>query len=180
QTPPGSPLLRPTPQSKPPAHDADDLVLHLTARVIKLGGAWDQFPAENWIVLPRTTWTKLLPPGPAGASSKSWDIDKDAAAALLRYFYPATETNHVSQNRIENLVLKGRVISVRDGVIRVRLSGQLRMKHTFYQKEDANAVAANLAGFFDFDSRKNAVRSFQVVTDEATYGHGTFGIAVRS
>jgi hypothetical protein len=179
KTPPGTAVVAPARQSKPPVHEPDSLVLHLTARVLKKGGAWDYFPAENWIVLSPEQWTKFLPPGHI-SPGKSWDVDKEVAAALLTYFYPATENNDISKNRIEQQVLKGRVISVREGVIRVRLDGQLKMKHTFYHKDDTNVVEATLTGFFDFDPRKRAIRSFQVVTDEASYWHGTFGVAVRS
>jgi len=130
-------------------------------------------------VLSRAQWTKFLPPGHIG-SGKSWEIDKEAAGKLLTYFYPATENNYVSTNRIDRQELKGRVIATQNGVIRVQLSGRLKMKHTFYLKEDSNFVEATLTGFLDFDPRKNTIRSFRLVTDEATYGSGTFGIAVRS
>jgi hypothetical protein len=175
----GPPVVKPAVQSKPPAHDAKSLVLHLTARVLKPGCAWDQFPAENWIVLPRADWAKFLPPGHI-APGKSWDIDKETAAKLLVYFYPATENNSVSTNRIEEQELKGQVLSTANGVLRVRLSGKLKMKHTFYYKDDSNVVEANLIGFVDVDQRKNTIRSFRLVTDEATYWKGTFGVAVRS
>jgi len=179
KTPPGNPLIKPVTQSKPPQHETDSLVLHLSARVLKVGGAWDYFPVENWIVLERAQWTKFLPPGHIGPA-KSWDIDKDVASGLLAYFYPATENNDVSTNRIERLDLKGSVLSAHDGLIRVRLSGKVTMKHTFYQKDDENVVEANLMGFLDFDPKKNVIKSFELVTDQASYGKGTFGIAVRS
>jgi hypothetical protein len=179
KTRPGDPVVPPATLSKPPQHEPDSLVLHLTARVLKAGSGWDAFPAENWIVLSRTQWTKFLPPGHL-SPGKSWDIDKEAAAALLTYFYPATENNDISKNRIEQEVLKGRVISIKNGVIRVRLSGQLKMKHAFYHKDDANVVEAGLAGYLDLDPRNNVIRSFRLVTDEASYRNGTFAVAVRS
>jgi hypothetical protein len=176
---PGAPLVKPAVQSKPPRHDANALVLHLTARVLKPGCGWDQFPAENWVVLSRAEWTRFLPPGHI-APGKSWDIDKETAAKLLMYFYPATENNSVSTNRIDQQELKGRIISTSNGLLRVRLSGKLKMKHTFYYKEDPNVVDTGLIGFLDVDPRKNAIRSFRLVTDEATYWNGIFGVAVRS
>jgi hypothetical protein len=176
---PGAALIKPATQSPPPKHGDDSLVLHLTARVLQAGSGWDGFPVENWIVLQRRQWTGFLPPGHI-AAGKSWDIDKKAAAEVLQYFYPATENNNVSSNRLDRQELKGQVLSVRDGIVRVRLTGQLKMKHTFYQKEDTNVVDASLIGFLDFDPRKNTIRSFRLVTDEATYARGTFGVAVRS
>jgi hypothetical protein len=179
KTSPGPAAVKPAMQSKPPKHDASDLVLHLTARVLKPGCAWDQFPAENWIVLSRSEWAKFLPPGHV-ATGKSWDIDPEAAAKLLVYFYPATENNSVSTNRIDRQELKGRILSTANGLLRIRLSGKLKMKHTFYYKDDSNVVEAGLIGILEMDPRKNTIRSFRLVTDEATYWNGTFGVAVRS
>jgi hypothetical protein len=179
KTPAGPPVVKPASQSVPPPHENDALVLHLTARVLKAGGAWGEFPVENWIILERAQWTKFLPPGHVGPG-KSWDIDKDVASGMLAYFYPATDNNDVSTNRIERLDLKGSVVSARDGLIRVRLSGKLTMKHTFYRKDDENVVEANVMGFLDFDPKKNVIKSFEMITDQASYGQGTFGIAVRS
>jgi hypothetical protein len=54
------------------------------------------------------------------------------------------------------------------------------MKHAFYHKPDNNKVRASVIGFFDYDTVQHKVRSFRLVTEEATYGAGTFGVAVRS
>jgi hypothetical protein len=55
------------------------------------------------------------------------------------------------------------------------------MKHTFYpHREDNNMVEAALVGYLDFDPAKERVRAMRVVTDPATYGGGTFGVALRS
>lgn len=179
KTPPGPAVVKPGVQSKPPPHAAEDLVLHLTARVLRGQGGWDYFPAENWIVLTRAEWSRFLPPGHIGPG-KSWDIEKATAAKLLTYFYPMTENNETSTNRIDEEVLKGQIVPSSDGVIRVLLSGKLKMKHTFYQKDDGNFVQAGLIGFVEFDPRKQVIRSFRLITDEATYGQGAFGVAVRS
>ena len=129
-------------------------------------------------MLSRAEWSKFLPPGHI-ATGNSWDIDKDTAAKLLVYFYPATENNSVSTNRIDEQELKVAILSTSNGLLRVRLTGKLKMKHTFYYKEDSNVVNAGLIGFLDVDLR-NTIRSFRLVTDEATYWNGTFGVAVRS
>lgn len=176
---PGNPVVKAVPQSHPPKHDADALVLHLTARVVKPGSGWAGFPVENWIVLERDQWSAFLPPRNL-ASGKSWEIDKKAAAELLTYFYPATENNNVTTNQIDEQELKGRILSNRDGILRVRLSGKLKMHHNFYSKEDGKIVQANLAGFLDYDAQKHRIRSFQMITDEASYANGTFAVAVRS
>jgi hypothetical protein len=176
---PGAPVSKPTAQSKTPQHEADSLVLHLTARVLKAGSGWDHFPAESWIVLKSSQWAKFLPPRNI-AVGKSWDIDKAAAAEVLMYFFPATDNSGASAEHIEQQELRGKIISNKDGVTRVRLSGRLKMRHNFYYKDDGKVVEAALIGFLDVDTRNNRIQSFRLVTDEADYGRGTFGVAVRS
>jgi hypothetical protein len=59
---PGKPVVPPEPQSVPPSAPDDALILHLVPRGNDRG-AWGQFPAENWIVLTRERWSKLVPAG---------------------------------------------------------------------------------------------------------------------
>jgi hypothetical protein len=56
----------------------------------------------------------------------------------------------------------------------------MKMRHSFYHKEDGKVVEATVVGFIDFEPSSRNIRSFQLVTDQATYGGGTFGVAVRS
>jgi hypothetical protein len=175
----GEPVVAPATQSAAPAVRPGALVLHLTARVLKPGGAWGEFPVESWVVYPAEEVGAFLAPGRPKAGD-SWEVDRKAAEKLLTHFYPATENNDVGKNRFEELGLRGRVVSVGGGVARVRLDGRLTMKHTFYHKDDTNRVRATVVGFVDYDADARKVRSFRLVTDEASYGAGTFGVAVRS
>jgi hypothetical protein len=195
KTPEGKPLVIPTTQSKAPKADADALVLHLTSRHLTRKGddyvparktlgetksaGWGAFAQENWIVLKRDEWTKLLPAANVIAGV-SWDMDKEVAARILTYFYPSTENNDVSKNRIDQQALKATVLSVKDGLVRARIDGSLKMKHPFYPgRPDDNFVEATVVGFIDFEPGKK-VRALQLVTDKATYGRTVFGVAVRS
>ena len=72
------------------------------------------------------------------------------------------------------------VLSVNDGVALARLDGRLRMKHTFYHKEDGNVVDANLVGYIEFGVKSKHIRKLRLATDSAAYGGGTFAAAVRS
>ncbi|HMC65593.1 MAG TPA: hypothetical protein VKI65_11700 [Gemmataceae bacterium] len=188
KTAPGKPLVPPTAQSvRPPAAD-DALVLHLVSRVDHRY-SWGEFPSENWIVLPRGDWAKLVPPDGARAGT-SWDIDKAVAARLLTYFYPQTETCHCAldtaengphKHRIERQSLKATIISTDNGLIRTRLQGSVRLKHTFYPDRDDNNVAnATVLGYVDFDESGKKVQSLRLVTDQATYGQHKFSVALRS
>lgn len=192
----GETLVKPKPQSRPPASDADALVLHLTARYLqrkgssleplptaylgtKKAGNWSDIPSENWIVLPGKEWRKLLPEGELRPGT-TWDPDKEAAARILHHCYPPTEENDIGRNKIESLSLKGKVLSVENGIARARLDGSLKMKHPFYpRRADNKSVQATLAGIVEFVQEKKQIRSFQLVTDEATYGNQPFGVAIR-
>src|SRR5262249_2789018 len=141
---PGPALARPAPQSLPPQAKADALVLHLTARYLSAtevkrpssSGGGDDFdrylalvlerlravsrlPAEDWVVLDKTEWVKLLPPADAQVGS-AWDIDPEVADKLLRYFRPSTTNNDPSMRKLVARELKATLLSVENGVARAR------------------------------------------------------------
>ena len=175
----GKPVIKPTPQSVAPKVEDGGLVLHLTARPLKGGGSWPGV-SENWIVLSADEVKKILPAGKIDKGAK-WEFDKDVAAKLLKPFYPVTENNDLSSNRIDRHELKATVISIEDGVVTAKIEGSLKMKHTFYPyKPDDNMVEASLIGFVSCDPAKQRIRTLRIVTDPATYGGGTFGVALRS
>ncbi len=194
KVPAGKPLVAPAPQSAAPKAGAEDLVLHLVARnVVRKGGedvphksvlgttrsgSWGAYPVEDWIVLSKAEWSRLLPKG-AVAPGSTWEPDREMAARVLRHFYPSTENNDLAKNRIDRQELKATVVSVKGPRARARLDGRLRMKHPFYHRDDDNFVEASLLGFLDFEAGGRLV-DLQLMTTEATYGRSRFGIAVRA
>jgi hypothetical protein len=72
------------------------------------------------------------------------------------------------------------VLSVKDGVACVRIDGGLKMKHTFYHKDDDSFVEATVVGLMDVDTGSKKIRSLRLVTDRAEYRGRPFGVAVRS
>src|SRR5262245_55460189 len=176
-TKPGKPVVEPKPQSSAPEHSKGSLVLHLAARGLGGGGSWDG-TAENWVVYTPDEAKKLLP-GKAAAGT-SWDLDPKLAARLLVHIYPVTENNDPKKNEIREQSLKGTVISVKDNVALASLEGRLVMRHDFYHKPDGNVVETGLLGYFEFVPATGAVRAFRLVTENAKYGGGKFGVAVRS
>src|SRR5262249_9715666 len=125
KTPEGQPLVKPTNRSVAPKAEADGLVLHLTARNLVRKGdelvprksvlgetrsaGWGSYPAENWVVFTKEDSARLLPRGEVAVGA-SWEMDKEVAAKLLTYFYPSTENNDVTKNRIEEQALKATVL----------------------------------------------------------------------
>jgi hypothetical protein len=174
----GKAVVSPVTQSAPPKCASDSLVLQLISRSLDGRGAWSDFPVEDWIVLGRDEWEKLLPRSQIQVGD-SWVVDMQISAKLLTHFYPPTENNDVSKNRFERQSLKATVVSIHDGAARARIEGELKMRHSFYHKEDGKGVEATVVGFIDFEPSARTIRSFQLVTDQATYGGGTFGVAVR-
>jgi hypothetical protein len=172
------------------------LVLHLAARYLERKGEEyvlppielgrnenyhnQGIPAENWIVLERSQWTKILRKDAARIGT-SWDIDPQVAAPLFRYMYPPTEDNDVASNRIDEGTLRATVVAAGGGVVRARLDGTLKMKHRFLtEKDDNKFVTATLMGYLDFETERLTLRSLRLVSTNATYARYEFGIALRS
>ena len=147
-------------------------------------GQWHALPSEDWFVLQRDQWTRLLPKGHVDIGD-SWQVDEKLANTLLTRFYPTTELNDLHKNRIDMSSLKLTVLAVDKDRVRARIDGRLKMKHPFYPgRDDDNFVNATLIGMIDFDQSKPHVHSLQIVTDRATYGGSVndthpFGVAVR-
>jgi hypothetical protein len=166
------------PQSRPPSCEPNSLVLHLTARSLDGRGAWSDFPVEDWIVLSREEQRQFIDAGRATVG-QTWTIPPELSRKLLTHFYPPTENNDVSKNRFEQQSLAATVVSVKDGVVRAAIEGRLKMQHNFYYKDDGRMVEATVAGFMDFEPGERLV-AMRLVTDQATYNGGKFGVAVRS
>jgi hypothetical protein len=191
----GKPLVKAVVQSVAPKADADSLVLHLTARTLTRKGdewvpvkptlgetrssGWGAYAVEDWIVLTKDECAKFLPEGDVMMGT-SWDLNRDVAAKVLKHFYPSTENNNVAKNRIDEQQLRATVLSVKEGVVRARLDGGLKMRHSFYHKDDDNSVDATIVGILDYDAATKTIRSLQLATDRATYGRTNFGVVVRS
>jgi hypothetical protein len=112
-------------------------------------------------------------------------VDDRLADRLLIRFYPTTELNDLSKNRIDERSLKLTAVSVEKDRVRARIDGHLKMKHPFYPGRDDNSfVNATIVGWIEFDRSKPRINSLQIVTDRATYGESdkrlqSFGVAVR-
>jgi hypothetical protein len=199
KVPAGEALVKPAPQSTVPPCDKDCLALHLTARYLhrqgnelvriqptlgtERSGQWASLPSEEWVVLSKAEWSKLLPPSEARPGT-SWEWDKDVTAKLLTHFYPPTENTSTSTNRIDQQSTKATVISVEEGVVRAKIEGSLKMRHPFYHRDTDEFAEAAVIGFVDFERGQPKIRSLRLVTDKASYGAAghmqPFGVAVRS
>jgi len=92
---------------------------------------------------------------------------------VLTDFYPQMEEfdASVDRNRFEKSSLQSTVVSISGGIVRARLDGTLVMKRSFYpHQDDENRVKATLLGWIVFDTGRNHIDSFQLVTKTATYG----------
>lgn len=180
KTVPGEPLVKPTAQAACPVKPSDgSLTIHVVAQAQgtdPADGSWQAFPGEDWVVLKQSDAAKLLPPtaGPPKLGD-SWDVDRDVAGKILTYFYPQTENNDISKNRIERQELKATIVLVAGHKATARLQGSLRMKHTFYpHREDDNFVDATFVGFLVFDPTTRKIRSLRLATEHAIYGTTKF------
>jgi hypothetical protein len=174
---PGSPVVSPTPQSSAPPSAPGAITLHLVSRGDDRG-SWGQLPAENWIVLTRDEWPKLLPPWDV-SPGKTWELDRALSARILTYFYPQTENNDARVDRIQQHALTARALTVKDGVVTARIDGFLRMLHVFYPgRTNAEPLGAEIVGVLTFGPGK--VPSLQLATTQAQHGQRPFKVAVRT
>jgi hypothetical protein len=175
----GQPVVTPTSQSRPPSAQTGDLILHVIARADERG-SWGEFPAENWLLLSRSEWTKLLPPGKVKVGQR-WELDAAVSASILTYFYPQVENNEAPTSRIEQQSLQARVLSCQDGVVTARIDGTLRLKHVFYPgRQDAQPVRASIVGLLTFTPGSLQPPQLQLVTQQAVHGQRRFAVAVLS
>ena len=172
----GAPVVKPEPQSKPPKAPDGAVVLHLVSRGDDRG-SWGEFPGENWIVLTREEWMKLLPEG--AKVGEKWQLDTDVTAKVLTYFYPQTENNRTPTSRIEKQQLTAKVLSSKDGVLTARIDGAMRMQHVFYPgRKDAQPVEASIVGVLRVTRNKGI--DLQLATTQAVHGKRPFKVAVRT
>jgi hypothetical protein len=186
KTPAGKPVVAPAPQSHPPAHAADDLVLHLAARSYK--GTWNEFPVEDWIVLSPAEAARLLPPGEVAVAS-SWEMDKTVAARFLTKFLPnGFGYAGYHKTRVAELALKATVVSVDQGIARARITGAMKLTHqtlNFQVSPPApieQIAVVPLTGFIDFAPGEHRVRALRLLSDRATARQGEveYAVALRS
>ncbi len=174
---PGKPIVPPGPQSTPPPAPADAVTLHLISRGDDRG-SWAEFPAENWIVLTREDWPKILPTGDV-SPGQTWELDREVSARVLTYFYPQTENNDARVDRIEKHSLTAKALTVKDGLVTARVDGFVRMHHVFYPgRKDAQPLEAEVVGVMTFAPGKPP--SLQLATTKAVHGQRPFKVAVRT
>jgi hypothetical protein len=177
----GPPVFTPSPQVRPDRRiEADELGLHLVSRPIPSGGTWKQLPAEDFVILSRDEWPKLLPPADAKVGD-TYEFDKDINFKILSNFYPPSPNRDPETNRIDSPPLKATVVAIQDGVVRLRLDNKLRMKHHFLPvKDDDLFVDATVVGVMEVDPKSRTIKKLSMVTEEATYADGRFGTAART
>jgi hypothetical protein len=183
----GEPLTKPGAQSVAPKRNADSLLFYLVSRYDHRG-SWGEFPAENWLVVKQADWSKWLP-ADAVKPGQSWELSREPAAQLLTYFFPQTEVCNFARlteqdglykHRIEKQKLTARVLSIEGDRVRVRMDGQVRIKHRFYpHRDDQNVAEAGVLGYFEFDAARKTITTLRLVTDQATYGGHRYTVAVN-
>ena len=180
---PGPALVKPSPQSLPPSAPAAALVLHLAARYLdgegrveKKRGDFHEVPAEDWIRLSSEEWRTLLPP-----MGQTRDVDPAIARNLLTHFHPADmsiDSEPNGRNQLEQTSLR----VTRFSKSFVRIEGRLNMRRSFTQVEKTPElpVVSSVRGFLEIEPDGSRIRSFRMISEQATYGTLNFGVAVRS
>jgi len=105
----------------------------------------------------------------------------DKADVNIRSLETILENNDVSKNVFEHQHLDAKVVALDPGksTALVKLSGSLKMKHTFYNRPDDNVAEADVLGYLKIDTAARRLVAFDLTTTEATYGRGNFGVGVE-
>jgi hypothetical protein len=177
---PGPPVFSPHPQSTAPQVPPDAPAIHLVARKL-VGRTWNEFPAENWIVLSRQEWNQILPPASAQPKS-TWQIPASVATKLAEWIYPQTEdTRRTNRNRVDEADFRFTLVTLTDSLARARIDAHVRLLHSFYPGKPAEEYATSeLTGYADFDLAKQQVRRFRLVTHKAEYQGVPFSCSLVS
>jgi hypothetical protein len=142
--------------------------------------AASQLPAENFLVFNRSEWSSLL--GPANLEvGTSWSPDAALTEKLVTRFYPPSENNDLTlAHEVQQKDIKATVVSIADGVARVRLDGTVKVKHQFTRILVDNARAdATLVGYMDLDLGSRKIKDLQLASKQATYLNENFAVAVH-
>ena len=180
----GEPVAKPRALSVAPAARDEGLVLHLVSRgqdTGPQGGSWREFPAENWVVLSRRDAAGFLPSGNS-RNGASYDVDPSVAAKLLQYFYPQSEDPTDSPwTKIDHLALSGTVLKLDAGTATARLEGGVQLQRNFYPHQfSPKLMRATVLGFITWDVPSRRIRSFDLVTVDASCDKEHYAVAVRA
>jgi hypothetical protein len=180
----GEPLVKPKALSVAPAAPDGGLVLHLVSRgqdTGPQGGSWREFPAENWVVLSARDAAGFLPASDPSIGS-AFGVDAQSADRLLQYFYPQSEDPTDSPlTKIDRQSLKSTVVKTDHGIATARLEGEVQLERNFYPgKVSPEHMHATVLGFVTWDVQARRIRSFQLVTDEATRDKEYYAVAVST
>jgi hypothetical protein len=119
---------------------------------------------------------------PADArAGHSWDLSDDLAPKFFENFYPPSTNNDPAKTQLVEKSLKATLMAAQDGKARVRLEGQVKIKHPFllFQDDDYH-VEAQVFGYVDYDVARRRIHAVKVVSEKGTYAGGQFGAAIRS
>ncbi len=183
----GKPVVPPSCQMPAPKVGPTDLLLHLVSRADHRY-SWGEFPSENWIILNEDEWKAWLPPAPKAGTT--YAIPAKEAAKVLTCFFPQTEICNFSKaldpdgpykHRIEKSSLEAKVLGTEGQVLRIRLDGSLKLKHTFYpDRDDTNYAESTLVGYLDVDPQTNRLLRLRLATSAGHYGRFGFSVAVQT
>jgi hypothetical protein len=183
----GEPVLPVVCQAPPPPANPGDLVLHLVSRADHKG-SWGEFPAENWITLKEAESKQWLPP--TAKPGATYSIPDKEATKVLTYFFPQTEVCDFEKlvepdgpylHRIEKIKLQGKVLNSKDGIVMIRLDGNLKVKHKFYPgRDDNNYAESTIVGYLQLNQKTGRISRLALTTTQARYGQWGFSAAVVS
>jgi len=177
---PGPPVFAPHPQVPVPKVEPGAPAIHLVARRPE-HGSWAEFPSENWIVLSRDEWDRILPP--QGAALKStWQIPAPIAVKLAEWLYPqAEDATRKNRSRVDMADFRLTLVTLEGPLARARIEGRTNVFHSFPTfKISQDYATAELIGYADFDLAAHQVQRFRMVVKKGDYFGMPFECSLHS
>jgi hypothetical protein len=188
----------------------DEVVLHLIARYTGAailrgdeGGIMNNLvtiqnvPGEAWIRYAREEWSAFMPPA-GTAPGAQWTIPPAVATKIYRHCFPPSGASAIEKTTVVSQDMVASLLSVQDGVARVRLVGKAHLLHPWWNGREILSPAppayvneekyadTSVQGYVDVDMVKNTIQSFRLASDEAVYYaengsiRAPFGVAVSN
>jgi hypothetical protein len=163
------------PPAKPQAQSKDGLLFTLRTRFD--GKGVNRGNSRDVIELSEKEWKAILPRAKA-SEGHSWTIPEKTAHKLLQHTYPPLPHWNASHGKMEECVLKGKILSVNKDEVRFRLEGNLSLLFPHQGKPTDGKVTARLAGFAT--TKSGQLTSLQLVSEDGEYAQSWQGKARKT
>jgi hypothetical protein len=156
-----------TPRTTPRAKDKNSLLLRVWTRF--QGNRADYGLSQDFVELLPAEAAAFIPPGGVRVGY-SWQVPNPVADKLYRYFYPPGPNWSVQGSEVVERTLTATVVAITTEETQIALRGTLKLSFSFANsKETHGQVTAGVAGLARHNHQRQAITSFEMISEEASY-----------